>query len=191
MLDKVGKEIFGKDTCVFGKETEEQAGNEDIEVVQVVITIIFVKSTNLIMQFGKFLSSLHIGRVFCRSVYSLYVHQRIEEAKVAVHLDEFLLVSIILTSIISKEGFTIAHRNNLWCSLLYLSISLQCLQPGGKMQSIYSLIAEQAFDKQAIECLQDTLSFLVSRHILFAFTKSLQYLVANLRGWHHFSFKRF
>ena len=68
---------------------------------------------------------------------------------------------------------------------------LQCLQPGGKMQSIYSLIAEQAFDKQAVECLQDTLSFLVSRHILFAFTKSLQYLIANLRGWHHFSFKRF
>ena len=143
------------------------------------------------MQFGKFLGSLHIGWVFSRSVYSLHIHQRIEEAKVAVHLDKFLLVSIILTSIISQEGFTIAHRNNLWRRLLYLSISLQCLQPGGKMQRIYSLIAEQAFDKQAVECLQDTLSFLVSRHILFAFTKSLQYLVANLRGWHHFSFKRF
>ena len=63
--------------------------------------------------------------------------------------------------------------------------------PGGKMQSIYSLIAEQAFDKQAIKGLQDTLSFLVSRHILFAFTKSLQYLVADLRDWYHFSFERF
>ena len=191
LLDKVGKEIFRKDTCVFSKEAEKQTGNKDIEVVQVVITIIFVISTNLIMQFGKFLGSLHISWVFSRSVYSLHVHQRIEEAKVAVHLDEFLLVSIILTSIISQEGFAIAHRNNLWCRLLYLGISLQSLQPGGKMQNIYSLIAEQAFDKQAIKCFQDTLSFLVSRHILFAFTKSLQYLVANLRGRHHFSFERF
>ena len=103
------------------------------------------------MQFGKFLGSLHIGWVFSCSVYPFYVHQRIEKTKVAVHLDEFLLVSIILTSIISQEGFAIAHRNNLWCRFLHLGISLQSLQPGGKMQRIYSLIAEQAFDKQAIK----------------------------------------
>ena len=141
------------------------------------------------MQFGKFLGSLHIGSVFCRSVYSLHVHQRIEEAKVAVHLDKFLLVSIILTSIISQEGFSITHRNNLWRSLLNLSISLQCLQPGSKKQRIYSLIAEQAFDKQAVVASQHTLAITIATDVGLALTECLQYFVTYFTSHHIFLFE--
>ena len=45
LTDRSGEQVFFKNTSVFGKETEQQTGNKDIQVVQVGFAVEFVIGT--------------------------------------------------------------------------------------------------------------------------------------------------
>ena len=91
-LDAGGKEVFLEDTCIFCKEAEEQAGNKNVQVVQVIVATKLVVASQFIVQFGQFFCRLDVLHI----VNALYIHQRIEESKVWGQTLQLVLVGVLL-----------------------------------------------------------------------------------------------
>ena len=147
--------------------------------MEVVVAVVLIVGTNLVVELGELFRSLHVGGALLHIMNPLHVHERIEEAEVAVHLGEFLLVGVLLAGVPSQERVAIAHGDNLGRSLAHLPVCLQRLQHFGESHRTGSPIAEQALDEQALEGLHHTLALLVAIHVFVALAESLQYLVAH------------
>ena len=51
-LDAGGEQVFLEDASIFCKETEQQTSNENVEIVQVIVTTELIIGSKFVMQFG-------------------------------------------------------------------------------------------------------------------------------------------
>ena len=66
-FDEFGKAVFGEDFGVFGKKAEEQAGQEDIEGMDVFGFFEMVGVADLVEKAPHFFGSFGVGRIFFKS----------------------------------------------------------------------------------------------------------------------------
>ena len=66
-FNEFGKAVFGEDFGVFGKKTEEQAGQEDIEGMDVFGFLEMVGAADLVEKAPHFFGGFGVGRIFFKS----------------------------------------------------------------------------------------------------------------------------
>lgn len=66
-FDEFGKAVFGEDFGVFGKKAEEQAGQEDIEGMDVFGFFEMVVVADLVEKAPHFFGGFGVGRIFFKS----------------------------------------------------------------------------------------------------------------------------
>lgn len=66
-FDEFGKAVFGENFGVFGKKTEEQAGQEDIEGMDVFGFLEMVGAADLVEKAPHFFGGFGVGRIFFKS----------------------------------------------------------------------------------------------------------------------------
>ena len=178
--DGGGEESLLENTGVFGKEAEEQAGDENVQVVQVAIAPKVVVGTQLVMQFGQLLSGLDVSGILLHITNPLHIHQGIEESEVARQAIEWVLVGLFLSQVIGQKALSVADGHNLGCRFLDLDVSLQLFQCLGQTEGSTVSEAEQPFDQQSIKGLEDTLTLLVTLDVAFAFAKGVEQFISHL-----------